>query len=159
MAAAYKLIGRARVIAAAPAGLANARWPGRLEWIRADPPVVLDGAHNPHGAEALAAALDEIAPRARTALVFGCARDKRARGLLRPLLRRAARVWTVAADDPRAADPTRLAALARSLGAPAEVAPSVAAAVEAARASNADLVLVAGSLRVVAEARLAIALA
>ena len=130
-------------------GLAQARWPGRLEYVAGDPPLLLDGAHNPEGARALAAALVELAPRARYALVFGCARDKDAAGLLRPLARRASRVWTVAARDPRAADPGALAAIIPR----AEPAGSVTEGLRAARASGAELILVAGSLRIVAEAR------
>jgi dihydrofolate synthase/folylpolyglutamate synthase len=116
-------------------------------------PVLLDGAHNPDGARALAAALDELAPGQRYALVFGCARDKDAAGLLRPLLRRAASAWMVAANEARAADPAALAATAGRLGGRAEAAGSVSAGLAAARASRAPLVVVAGSLRVVAEAR------
>jgi dihydrofolate synthase/folylpolyglutamate synthase len=138
-------------------GLAQARWPGRLEWVPGlpplSPPILLDGAHNPDGARALAAALEELAPGQRYALVFGCARDKDAAGLLRPLLRRAASAWMVAANDPRAADPAALAATVGRLGSRAEAAGSVAAGLAAARASRAALVVVAGSLRVVAEAR------
>jgi dihydrofolate synthase/folylpolyglutamate synthase len=145
-------------------GLAEARWPGRLEWVPGAPPVVIDGAHNPPGASAIAEALDELlaglgpAGQPRVGLVFGCARDKRAGAILRPLLRRATRTWTVAADDRRASDPEALAALARRLGGSAEAATSVGAGLAAARAAGLDLVVVAGSLRVVAEARTALGL-
>ena len=46
-------------------GLAETRMPGRLEWIAGDPPVLLDGAHTPDAARALAAALPEILPQVR----------------------------------------------------------------------------------------------
>lgn len=147
------------------AGLGAARWPGRLELVPGDPPVLLDGAHNPAGAAALVAALDEIRPGGRYTLVVGCARDKDAAGLLRRLVDRADAVWTVRADDPRAADPIALAQIATRLGAPAEPAESVAAGLTRARASVAarppsgHLVVVAGSLHVVAEARAALGLA
>ncbi|HML47495.1 MAG TPA: bifunctional folylpolyglutamate synthase/dihydrofolate synthase, partial [Clostridia bacterium] len=39
-------------------GLKRARWPGRLEWINATPAVLLDGAHNPQGVQALSAFLE-----------------------------------------------------------------------------------------------------
>ena len=49
--------------AAIVAGLAAVRWPGRLEVLHhGDQAVLLDGAHNPDGAAALAAAVDELAP-------------------------------------------------------------------------------------------------
>src|SRR5207253_2611651 len=97
-------------------------------------------------------------PAPRIGLVFGCARDKRAPAVLRPLVALASRVWTVAADDPRAAAPAALAAVARRLGAPAEPSGTVADGLTAARAAGLDLVVVAGSLRVVAEARAALGL-
>ncbi|HEV8633124.1 MAG TPA: cyanophycin synthetase [Chloroflexota bacterium] len=140
-------------------GLAGVRWPGRLEWVAGQPPLYIDGAHNPDGARALAAGLDELARGSPYALVFGCARDKDAPGLLRPLLGRAVRVWTAAADEARARPPDALAAIIGRLGRRAEPATSVAAALAAARASGAPLVVVAGSLRVVAEAREALGLA
>jgi dihydrofolate synthase/folylpolyglutamate synthase len=58
------------------AGLASASWPGRLERIeRGDVTILLDCAHNPHAAEALAAALTDQ-PIDRTRLVFGALGDK-----------------------------------------------------------------------------------
>src|SRR5689334_556142 len=42
------------------AGIAHVRWPGRLEHVRADPDIILDGAHNPAGARALAAYIDRF---------------------------------------------------------------------------------------------------
>ena len=53
----------------APAAFARTRWPGRLQWIPGRPPLLLDGAHNPAGARALAAYLRRAA--ARSSLVFG----------------------------------------------------------------------------------------
>jgi dihydrofolate synthase/folylpolyglutamate synthase len=141
------------------AGLAGARWPGRLEWVPGQPPVLLDGAHNPDGARALAAALAQLAGRTPYGLIFGCARDKDAAGMLRQLLGRAAGVWTAAAAEPRATPPDALAAIIRRLGRRAEPAASVASALAAARAGGTRLVVVAGSLRVVAEARQALNLA
>jgi dihydrofolate synthase/folylpolyglutamate synthase len=134
-------------------GLAGAVWPGRLEWLAGTPPVLLDGAHNPDGARALAAALTDLTPGTRYALVFGCARDKDAVGLLKPLIKNAGNTWTVAAREPRAADAHGLAATIGRLGGRAEPADSVKNGLAAARASGAELVVVAGSLRVVAEAR------
>jgi dihydrofolate synthase/folylpolyglutamate synthase len=72
--------------AAVRAGLAAARWPGRLELLprTAHGPVLLDGAHNPAGARALAAALAELGMR-RFPLVLGAMRGKRVAGVLRAL--------------------------------------------------------------------------
>ena len=56
-------------------GIESAAWPGRLEHLDTDPPVVLDGAHNPEGAEALRAYAEAFLPRPVT-LIFAAMRDK-----------------------------------------------------------------------------------
>ena len=72
-------------------GLAYARLAGRFQFIPADaglPPIILDGAHNPHGLNALAAALEEARIRPR-AVIFSCLADKNRQEML-PLIRRIA---------------------------------------------------------------------
>lgn len=59
--------------------------PGRLEQVRMAPSVFLDGAHNPHGAQALASALREEFAFRRLVAVVGVMRDKDARGILAEL--------------------------------------------------------------------------
>ena len=136
-------------------GLTNVRWPGRLEWIDADPPLLLDGAHNPPGAVALATALADLAPNRIIHLIFGCARDKDAVGILRVLLPSVGYVWTVAASDIRAVPAPHLASIAQRLGAKAVPTHSVMDALDKARLRQngcaPDLIVVTGSLRVVAE--------
>jgi dihydrofolate synthase/folylpolyglutamate synthase len=66
------------------AGLRSARWPGRCEWLEESPPVVLDAAHNPAAAQALAAYLWELRRRKafdRLHLVFGTLADKDSEGI------------------------------------------------------------------------------
>lgn len=58
------------------AGLSDARWPGRLEVFTGGPTVVLDVAHNAEAIAALAATLDELAPRAARVLLYGASADK-----------------------------------------------------------------------------------
>ena len=55
-------------------GLLNTTWPGRLEIVRKKPKVILDGAHNIHGIEALCKTIDEIYPN--PIVVFACLFDK-----------------------------------------------------------------------------------
>jgi dihydrofolate synthase/folylpolyglutamate synthase len=67
---------------------AAARWPGRLELLEGRPEVLLDGAHNPHGAAALAAAVDELRPHlapGRLMLLLGILRDKDAAAMVAAL--------------------------------------------------------------------------
>lgn len=134
-------------------GLARTRWRGRLERIvrPGRRSLILDGAHNPDGAEALALWLDAEGLSGSIDLLFGAMRDKDLTGIFRPLEARARRVVFAAADSPRAAAPE---ALKGRLGrGDAEAAPSVAAAL--ARLDQAQPaappVLVAGSLYLVGE--------
>ena len=134
-------------------GLARARWPGRFEVRRRDGGwLVLDGAHNPAGARALAESLETYFGEASMTLVIGVLRDKDAAGILRPLLRRARRVILTAPGSPRAAAPDDLRAMVPA-SVPAVVAPSVGTALAVAEeGSRPSVVCVAGSLMLVGDA-------
>lgn len=145
-------------------GAAATRWPGRAETVRAgrsagdELRVILDGAHNPAAARALAALLDETGTR--PALVLGVARDKHVEGIAAELAPRAMRVHVTRASlSPRALAPKELAARVRAAGGRVDGVhddPRAAyeAAAEEARREGADVpVLVAGSLYLVGELR------
>jgi len=136
------------------AGVERARWPGRMELIPGTPRLLLDGAHNPAGAAALAEALSEL-PRRRLLLVFGVMGDKELSGLLAPLLPLVDTVFAVAPALERALPAARLADYCREAGADAREAGSVARGLELAReaAGDDDLIVVCGSLFTVGEAR------
>ncbi|HEX5431983.1 MAG TPA: folylpolyglutamate synthase/dihydrofolate synthase family protein, partial [Bryobacteraceae bacterium] len=71
-----------------PEGIAMARWPGRLEHVAPNPDILLDGAHNPAGARALAAYLKRFYADRRIWLIYGAMRDKAVEevaGILFPL--------------------------------------------------------------------------
>ena len=92
-------------------GAAHTKWPGRLEKISSLPDVILDGAHNPNGAEALRNALDKYYPDRKRAFVFGMMGDKSVDEVIRILFRSSDTVFTVRADEgPRAAEAADLAA-------------------------------------------------
>jgi dihydrofolate synthase/folylpolyglutamate synthase len=96
-------------------GLADASWPARLERRRYGArEVLLDAAHNPAGARALASYLQEIGWTAVT-LLFGAMHDKDARGMLRPLAPFCARIITTTAPSSRAASAAELAEAARAV--------------------------------------------
>src|SRR5581483_9537416 len=63
-------------LTAIQAGLQEVRWPGRLEFLSRDPDLVLDGAHNPAGAAALAAYIREFCSGRPVWMVYGAMRDK-----------------------------------------------------------------------------------
>ena len=136
------------------AGLAAARWPGRLEVLDGAPlgrgRILLDGAHNPAGAAALAAALAELGIR-RPTIVFGAMRAKDVRGVLRALAPLEPRFVFTRVDDPGAADPDALAGVwARLGGGKSLTAPDPRAALAAA---DGDPIVVAGSLYLVGAVR------
>src|SRR5262249_19734778 len=57
-------------------GIARAVWPGRLEFVSSRPDVILDGAHNPSGARALAAYIEQFYHGRKVWLIYGTMRDK-----------------------------------------------------------------------------------
>ncbi len=133
-------------------GLARVRWPGRLDVRGREPRLVLDGAHNPAGARALAASLRELFPGQAITLVVGIARDKDAAAMLGALVPLAERVILTAFDSPRAAVPEALRAALPGTTAPVEVARSAAEALALALdARRTPIVCVAGSLFLVGE--------
>ena len=137
-------------------GLAAARWPGRFEAAPDEPRLWWDGAHNPQGLAALAAAWRERGFADPAAVVLAISRDKPIAAVLEalaPLLARATLVATRSRNE-RARDPEEIAAAARARGVRVEVAAGVADASRAAlrRAGPEDRVLLTGSLFAVGEA-------
>ncbi len=101
--------------AAIRVGLTDAAWPARLERrSHRGREVLLDAAHNPAGARALASHLQESGWTGVT-LLFGAMRDKDTRGMLAPLAPFCARVVCTTAPGERAATATELAAAARQV--------------------------------------------
>ncbi|MDQ1706452.1 MAG: dihydrofolate synthase / folylpolyglutamate synthase [Frankiaceae bacterium] len=89
--------------------------PGRLEVVRRAPTVMLDGAHNPAGAAALAAALDEAFTFDRLVAVVALLDDKDAVGLLAELGPVVSKVVVTTNSSPRALPAQALATVARSV--------------------------------------------
>ncbi len=133
-------------------GLAQARWPGRLEFFSGQPSLLLDGAHNPDGMRTLAGAIREFFSCAKPMLVLGILGDKDAQQMLSILAPLAGSIVLTRPDNPRALEPESLAAIARRFCKKVEVIPEPALALE--RALNQrELVVVAGSLYLVGQLR------
>ncbi len=137
------------------AGFAAVTSPGRLEVVSRQPLVLLDGAHNPDGARALAAALLEEFVVDRRTLVVACHADKDVRGILAELAPATGRLVVTAHSSPRSATVERMRKEAEALGLAAETAPDVASAVRQAidAAGESEAVVVTGSLYTAGEAR------
>jgi dihydrofolate synthase/folylpolyglutamate synthase len=141
-------------------GLAGVRSPGRLEVVATDPLIVLDGAHNPDGAEALAEAFVRPFTYDRVVVVLAVSANKDVAGVVAPIAAIADVVIATRNDSVRSAEPQVVAEAAGEAGA-AEVrlAGSVAEAIDLARTAvgPAGAVLVTGSLFTVGDAKRALA--
>jgi dihydrofolate synthase/folylpolyglutamate synthase len=145
-------------------GYSTAVWPGRLELVRADGrDVLLDGAHNPAGAAALAASLDDLRPYldpGPITLVTASMADKDVPGVVAALAASDALAGSVvictSLPVPRALPAADLAALWRATGVPRTVLVDedpIDAAAAALVAESSGTVLIAGSLYLVGAAR------
>ncbi len=83
-------------------GLGTATSPGRLQILGSDPTVIIDAAHNPHGARALAAALDNYFDFSELVIVMGILEDKDAHGIVEALAPHAARIHVTQSHSDRA---------------------------------------------------------
>ena len=92
-------------------GLATATSPGRLQVVGVDPTVIVDAAHNPHGAAALAAALGTYFTFDEIVVVLGVLQDKDAAGIVAALARVAARFNVTQSQSERAVPHDQLAEL------------------------------------------------
>ena len=137
--------------------LATVRVPGRLEVVGRKPLMLIDGAHNVAGMEALAAALTEgFAVDGPTVAVVGMLRGRDPSAMLSAIAPIGIRtLFACAPNSPRALAPEVIAEAGRALGMDVEVAGSVSDAILAARPQVPDdgMLVVAGSLYVIADAR------
>lgn len=150
---AFQDMGAERIMVAAAEGGKTLKWPGRLERVAEDPPVYIDGGHNPSAAGALASELmaRPIAPAGELVLVLGVMSDKDVEGIIRPLLPLSKDAICTAPGYGRAVGPEELAARARALGFEARGIEGVGNALKAARGTG-KTVLVAGSFYTAGEA-------
>ena len=130
-------------------GIGRTRWPGRLERISEHPEIVVDGAHNPAGARALAAYIDRFYAGRRVRLIYGAMRDKAVAEIGGILFPRAEQVIVTAPQQARAMSPETLREVADHPN--LLVAPTLREAL--AMVEDADVVFITGSLFLVAEAR------
>jgi dihydrofolate synthase/folylpolyglutamate synthase len=144
--------------AAVRLGLERALIPGRLQVVRREPLLLLDAAHSPDRAEALALALRTLylpeKPGRRLVLVIGCSQGHDPEEVVRRLAPLASEVIATRSGHPAAVPAAEIAAAGRRAGRPVEEVEPVAAAVREAlgRARAKDAVLVTGSIFAVAEA-------
>lgn len=137
-------------------GLSQVTSPGRLQLVGISPTVLVDAAHNPHGARALVTALNESFDFDEWGVVLGVLADKDAAGIVAELAPVASHVFATAPHSDRANDADRIADLAELAGLPVTVHSDVSDAAESARewasASDRRAVVIAGSVVLAGEA-------
>lgn len=140
------------------AAVAGAAMPGRFETIARSPHVIVDGAHNPHAMQALVNALSERHADQRIVAIMAISEGKDARSMLRLMASVADTMIVTRYAQPRAMAPENLAALARGLT-QVVIEPDIEAAVARGRelVGATDVIVIAGSLFLVGEARQLIA--
>jgi len=130
-------------------GLESVEWGARFQTLETDPPIILDGAHNPSAARALAKTLKELYPRRQVGFILGFLDDKDTVEFLREIKPLASKAWTIPIDAPRGTTAETSAEQARVAGIDA-VADSVSKAWNFARewaaAEPGRIVVATGSL-------------
>ena len=131
-------------------GCATVRWPGRMEWIDSEPPLLIDGAHNPAGMAAMVASARELIGGRRCVAVFAAMRNKDVESMAAGLAELTHEIVVTAPAVERATPP---AELARLFDPPAEIAGDVGTALDRARqrAGRDGVVVVCGSLYLAGE--------
>jgi dihydrofolate synthase/folylpolyglutamate synthase len=132
-------------------GLKRVRWPGRFEVIPGEPTLVLDGAHNPCGAERLAQALGLYFPGKTVVLLLGMVKEKDCGGIVRALEPAAAHIVCTCPGTPRAVPAAEAAAYIRQKPCTAVPLPREALRKAAAIAGRDGVVAVTGSLYLIGD--------
>jgi dihydrofolate synthase/folylpolyglutamate synthase len=134
-------------------GIRQARWPGRLERVSATPEIILDGAHNPAGARALAAYINRFFDGRRVWLIYGAMRDKAVEEMGAILFPLADQIIATAPAMARALRPETIRELTDHPRLRTTATLEEALAIARREAAPDDAIFVAGSLFLVAEAR------
>jgi dihydrofolate synthase/folylpolyglutamate synthase len=135
-------------------GLRNVVWSGRMQVVDENPTIMLDGAHNPGAARALADSIGKNSGFKRVIMVVGIMEDKEILRVLRPTVSISDYIIYTRPAYWRAAAPEILMQKAAFLGKPGEIVPELIAAISKAKeiAGPKDLILITGSLFTVGEA-------
>ncbi|MGO1467437.1 MAG: bifunctional folylpolyglutamate synthase/dihydrofolate synthase [Microbacterium gubbeenense] len=131
-------------------GFAGATSPGRLQLVGTEPTILVDGAHNPHGARALVAALGEYFDFDEWGVVLGTMSDKDIPGIIRELAPVTTHLFATEADSERSASADEIADAAELAGLRPTAHPNIVDAAEAAREWAAEgekrAIVIAGSI-------------
>ncbi len=134
-------------------GVEKSLWKGRLQKITVDKKTfLLDGAHNPDGAKALAQALQDDFADMKICFVLGVFKDKDSDGMLKEIGGLAERIFAVTPTSPRGLDSNVLVEKCRKYTEYSASCDNIKSAIFQAYASDCDLIVVCGSLSILADA-------
>jgi dihydrofolate synthase/folylpolyglutamate synthase len=135
--------------------LGNVTSPGRLHYLAANPPIIVDAAHNPHGAIALAAAIRDVLPFENMWCVIGVLDDTDARGIIEALDPVVAGFICTQSSSDRAMQANDLSDIVAALVGADRVSaePTLSSAIETASAmcGPSDAIMVTGSITLVGD--------
>jgi len=140
---------------AIPKALKYLPWPGRFELLKNNPDVVADGAHNDASAKALAETMKEKYPHKKVSLILGISQDKDIATICKYLNPIASKIFLTKAKHPRAHTFVSQEAQNYFADKSVEIMDNLSIALEKAlkQASQEDVILITGSVFIVAEAR------
>jgi dihydrofolate synthase / folylpolyglutamate synthase len=156
IAATEAALGRELMPASIRTALTTITLPGRFELVRSDPPVIIDGSHNPQAVAVLAETIREAfpSPQHRPAILLGILADKDAAGMAKALAGLGCEIAVTRPDSPRALAAADLAAVVeRATGTVPQRFDSVPEALAALLPTSPFGLVVAGSLTTAGEAR------
>jgi dihydrofolate synthase/folylpolyglutamate synthase len=135
-------------------GLESVDWPGRLQVVTGPggQKILLDGAHNTGGAQALTAAIRDYFPGTQPAFVLGILRDKDWEAMCELFAPLASRILLVPVHNERTAEPHGLAEACRRANPAAGIAEYESLERALSAAGNESFVVIAGSLYLIGEA-------
>ena len=136
-------------------GLAKTKWPGRLEKVYQNPSILIDGAHNAAGADALAHTIGTYFARDKVTVVLGILKDKEVDAVISRVCPLANTIIVTRPDNPRAMDPGELRTKALKYCDEVIVEPNISKAIDQGidLAGQQGVVLICGSLYLVGVAR------
>lgn len=136
-------------------GLKRVSWPARMELLCENPVILLDGGHNPQGAQAAASALKELFPEKKIRFLMGVMADKDVDAMVESLLPLAECFYTVTPHNPRAMSAETLAKKLKTLGVKATAYEPLEAGIEAfvREAGEKDILCAIGSLYLAGDVR------
>ncbi len=136
-------------------GIAETSWPGRIEYIRRNPDIILDGAHNPDAAEKFISYLEKKYPDKKICAIIGMMADKDQKKTLLPFSEICSEIIFTSSKTTRAEKPENLAKIVKNCPIPVSVIPELEKAIiHAVEKCPADtVIIITGSLYVAGEAK------